>query len=410
MRLFAFVTGVIAMLVAPGGADAQTKVVRLGHLWDGLRVVSDALVVIEGTRITTVVGDGFKIPNGAEVIDLRAYFGLPGLIDLHTHITYSWDGQPGTEPRAQRQRQRPAAMVFLAQDNARRTLETGVTTVRDLNASNETDLTMRDLIARGEMIGPRMFVSGQGLSSAQTTSLEAGRRTVEERVKAGVDWIKVFGSRGSYDSVDTTQTVSFEEMKSIVDAAHALNRKVAIHSYGASGVKDAVLAGADSVEHGVDLDDETFAEMVKRRTVWVPTIDHNRYYIDAKNEYGITPEALSQLQNYIERNLESARRAVKAGVRLGMGSDAVFSMFGENTRELTWLVKAGLSPEQALMAATTTGASLLGMESQLGRVAPGYFADLVAVEGDPLKDIAAVVNGVRLVMKDGKVVVDKRRQ
>jgi len=260
------------------------------------------------------------------------------------------------------------------------------------------------------MIGPRMFVSGQGLSSAQTTSLEAGRRTVEERVKAGVDWIKVFGSRGSYDSVDTTQTVSFEEMKSIVDAAHALNRKVAIHSYGASGVKDAVLAGADSVEHGVDLDDETFAEMVKRRTVWVPTIDHNRYYIDAKNEYGITPEALSQLQNYIERNLESARRAVKAGVRLGMGSDAVFSMFGENTRELTWLVKAGLSPEQALMAATTTGASLLGMESQLGRVAPGYFADLVAVEGDPLKDIAAVVNGVRLVMKDGKVVVDKRRQ
>ncbi|TLZ13895.1 MAG: amidohydrolase family protein, partial [Gammaproteobacteria bacterium] len=174
-------------------------------------------------------------------------FGLPGLIDLHTHITYSWDGQPGTEPRAQRQRQRPAAMVFLAQDNARRTLETGVTTVRDLNASNETDLTMRDLIAMGEMIGPRMFVSGQGLSSAQTTSLEAGRRTVEERVKAGVDWIKVFGSRGSYDSVDTTQTVSFEEMKSIVDAAHVLNRKVAIHSYGASGVKDAVLAGADSV-------------------------------------------------------------------------------------------------------------------------------------------------------------------
>jgi len=240
--------------------------------------------------------------------------------------------------------------------------------------------------------------------------LEAGRRTVEERVKAGVDWIKVFGSRGSYDSVDTTQTVSFEEMKSIVDAAHVLNRKVAIHSYGASGVKDAVLAGADSVEHGVDLDDETFAEMVKRRTVWVPTIDHNRYYIDAKDEYGITPQAISQLQNYIERNLESARRAVKAGVRLGMGSDAVFSMFGENTRELTWLVKAGLSPEQALMAATTTGASLLGMESQLGRVAPGYFADLVAVEGDPLKDIAAVVDGVRLVMKDGKVVVDKRRQ
>jgi imidazolonepropionase-like amidohydrolase len=173
-------------------------------------------------------------------------------------------------------------------------------------------------------------------------------------------------------------------------------------------VKDAVRAGADSVEHGVDLDDETIAEMAKRGTVWVPTIDHNRYYVDAKDEYGFKPEAIPPLQDYIQRNLDATRRAVKAGVRIGMGSDAVYSMFGQNTRELGWLVKAGMTPAQALTAATTTAADLLGMADRLGRIAPGYAADMVAVEGDPLQSIEAVFTGVRVVMKDGKIVVDKR--
>jgi imidazolonepropionase-like amidohydrolase len=300
--------------------------------------------------------------------------------------------------------------VFLAQENARRTLETGVTTVRDLGASNETDLSMRDLIARGAMVGPRMFVAGQGLSARRDRprpDVEGLRKAVEDRVAAGVNWIKVFGSRGSYDSVDTTQTVTFEEMQAIVTAAHARGYKVAIHSYGPSGVKDAVRAGADSVEHGIDLDDETLAELARRGTVWVPTIDHNRYYIDARDEFGFKPEAIGPLQEYIARNLESARRAVKAGVRLGMGSDAVFTMFGQNTRELGWFVKAGLTPEQALATATTIPAALLAMESQLGRVGDGFAADLVAVEGDPFADISALFTGVRWVMKDGAVVVDR---
>jgi imidazolonepropionase-like amidohydrolase len=162
------------------------------------------------------------------------------------------------------------------------------------------------------------------------------------------------------------------------------------------------------VEHGVDLDDETIVEMVKRGTVWVPTIDHNRYYIDAKDEYGFKPEAIPPLQDYIQRNLEAARRAAKAGVRLGMGSDAVFTMFGQNTRELGWLVKAGLTPAQAIAAATTTAADLLGMADRLGRLAPGYAADIVAVDGDPLVNIDALFTGVRVVIKDGTVVVDKR--
>jgi imidazolonepropionase-like amidohydrolase len=389
-------------------AAAQTKAIRFGQLWDGTRVIADAVVVIEGDRIVRVATGEAGVPAGAETVDLRRFTGLPGLIDLHTHMTYYWDRQPGTRPLGQRRR--PAVTVFLAQGNARRTLETGVTTVRDLGASNDTDYSMRDLIGMGAMVGPRMFVAGQGLSARQGQSQDADtwRKTVEDRVKAGSDWIKVYGSRGSFDSVDTTQTVSFDEMKAIVDTAHGLQHKVAIHSYGASGAKDAVRAGADSVEHGVDLDDETLAEMVKRGTVWVPTIDHNRYYVDAKDEYGFKSEAIAPLEDYIQRNLESTRRAVKAGVRIGMGSDAVYSMFGQNTRELGWFVKAGMSPEEALKSATTIAADLLGAQDRLGQIAPGFAADLVAVEGNPLQTIDALFGGVRWVMKDGKVVVDKR--
>jgi imidazolonepropionase-like amidohydrolase len=204
--------------------------------------------------------------------------------------------------------------------------------------------------------------------------------------------------------------VSFEEMRAIVDTAHQLGTRVAIHSYGPSGARDAVRAGADSLEHGADLDDETIAEMVRRGTVWVPTVDHNRYYIDAKEEYGFAPGSEAGLTGYIARNLESVRRAVKAGVKLAMGSDAVYSMFGQNTRELAWFVKAGMTPAQALATATTVPAAMLDMEKELGRLAPGYLADLIAIDGDPTRDIGAVINGVRWVMKDGRVVVDRTKR
>src|SRR5262249_24360531 len=147
----------------------------------------------------------------------------------------------------------------------------------------------------------------------------------------------------------------------------------------------------DSVEHGIDIDEATLAEMVRRNVVWVPTIDHNRYYVDAKDEFGFKPETIAPLKEYIDKNLETAKRAVKAGVRLGMGSDAVYWMFGQNTNELGWFIKAGLTPEQALATATMTAAALLGQENRLGRIAAGYAADLVAVEGDPLIDIDAVI-------------------
>jgi imidazolonepropionase-like amidohydrolase len=261
----------------------------------------------------------------------------------------------------------------------------------------------------GAMIGPRMFVAGQGISAGRgwTPNPPALAKQAEDRVNAGSDWVKVYASRGSFDSVDTTQTLTFDELKAVVDAAHALNHKVAIHSYGASGVRDAVLAGADSVEHGIEVDDDTFAEMVKRGTVWVPTIDHNRYYVDAKDEYGFKDEAIPPLNDYIAKNLESTARAFKAGVKLGMGSDAVYTMFGQNTRELEWFVKAGMTPAQALATATTIPAELLDRKDRLGRIAPGFAADLVAIEGRPLENIHDVITGVRWVMKDGRVVVTK---
>jgi imidazolonepropionase-like amidohydrolase len=405
----------LLLLFAAGDAAAQTRALRVARAWDGTRLVPNAVVIVEGSRIVRVATGADAVPPGAEVVDLSRYTAIPGLIDLHTHITYFWDRQPGTRPLGQRRR--PAVTVFLAQDNARRTLETGVTTARDLGASGDADFAMRDLIQMGAMRGPRLIVAGQGISAPRPAAPgdtavhnpDVMRRTTEERIKSGSDWIKVYASRGSFDSVETTQTLSFDEMKAIVDTAHAQGKKVAIHSYGANGVKDAVRAGADSIEHGIDLDDETLAEMVKRGTVWVPTIDHNRFYVDAKDEFGFTPEAIPPLQEYIQRNLESTRRAHKAGVRLGMGSDAVFSMFGQNTRELGWFVKAGMTPAQALATATTIPAELLGMQDRLGRIAPGYLADVVAVDGNPLENIDALFTGVRWVMKEGVVVVDTRR-
>jgi imidazolonepropionase-like amidohydrolase len=397
---------VLATISTP--AFGATKAIRAGKVVDGTgKTISNAVIVVDNDRIVSV---GTAAPSaGADVIDLSRFTIVPGLIDVHTHMTYYWDRTPGTRPLGQPRR--PAGVTtVLAGENARLTLDTGVTTVRDLGASNDVDYAMRDLINMGRMIGPRMFVAGQGLSAARDRTgpvPDMYRQQAEARIAAGSDWVKIYGSRGSYQSVDTTQTLTYDEMKAAVDAAHAKGHRVAIHSYGPSGVKDAVRAGADSVEHGIDLDDETIAEMVRRGTVWVPTIDHNRYYVDAKDEFGFAPDTIPPLRAYIEKNLESTRRAFKAGVKIAMGSDAVYTMFGQNTRELSWFVKAGMTPAQALASATTIPAALLGHERDLGAIAPGYFADLVAVDGDPLADVDAVINKVRWVMKGGEVVVDR---
>lgn len=433
MRLLCLFLGFtisIGAMIKEKGAPPHTrpgakKVIRLGKLIDGTgRVLSNAVVVVDNDRIISVgIGDNAAHAD-AEVIDLPRYTGIPGLIDAHTHMTYYWDQAPGTTPWAQLNSRMAAMTVFLAQENARKTLETGVTTVRNLYASEYSDIAMRDLINRGAMVGPRMFVSGYGLhisfeparpgfvspTGGQANGVAEVMRVVREQVAAGADYIKMFGSTGSADDLSGNQTFSFEEMKAGVDAAHHLGKRIAIHSYGPAGARDAVRAGADSIEHAVDLDDETIAEMVRRKTIYVPTIDHNRYYAENRERFGYGPEVTEKLNSFIQRNLETTRRAFKAGVRIAMGSDAVFTMFGENTRELGWFVKAGMTPAQALRTATTNGAALLGMEKSLGAVAPGYYADLVAVEGDPMSDINVVINNVRWVMKGGVVVVDRRKE
>jgi imidazolonepropionase-like amidohydrolase len=314
--------------------------------------------------------------------------------------------------------------MVLARANLEKTLEAGVTTVRDMNAAELTDVAMRDLIRMGTWTGPRMFVVGYGLGVTRQPyrpgSGAAGPGTVDgpdevrlrvrQLIASGVDWIKMFGSTGSFEDVSQNETFTFDEMKAAVDTAHALGKRVAIHSYGPAGARDAVHAGADSVEHATDMDDETIAEMAKRGTWYVPTIDHNRYYAEHASEYGFPPDAVERLNAFVTRNLDTARRAFKAGVRFAMGSDAVYSMFGENTRELGWLVKAGMTPAQAYAVATSNGASLLGMEKNLGAIAPGYYADLVAVDGDPLSDVTVLIEGIKWVMKGGVVVVDKTAQ
>jgi imidazolonepropionase-like amidohydrolase len=399
----------------------KVRAVTFGRLWDGQgKVWTNATVVIEGDRIKAVTTDRSAVPQGAERIDLSRYYGLPGMIDVHTHMTIYTDDTPGTPMLKQLTLNPPAVEVFLARKGALRTLQAGVTTVRDLGADQYMDIAMRDLINRGEMIGPRMFVAGYGLYITNTpykpgVNPPAGGiadgvpevlRVVRQQVAAGVDVIKLYASTGTDDDTTQFETYSFEEIKAAVDAAHRFGKKIAIHSYGPDGARDAVRAGTDSLEHATDLDDATIAEMARRRTFYVPTIDHNRYYLDNVDKIGYAHGFEERTRNFIARNLESARKAHQAGVRFGMGSDAIYSMFGENTRELGWFVKAGMTPEEALQAATRNGAELLGKEKELGSVAAGYLADLVAVEGDPIASIDAIYR-VKWVMKGGAVVVDK---
>ena len=405
----------------PALVRAQVKALRFGRVVDGRgRVIPNAVILIKAERIVAVGPEkDVVIPTGAQTIDLRAYTAIPGLIDAHTHMTFYWDKTPGSTPWQQLGTLGPAVTVFLAQENARKALETGVTSVRDLGSSDNMDLAMRALINRGAMHGPRMFVAGNGLhisgppdkagvvpDPGRCDGVAEVERAARQQLAAGADWVKMYGSTGSDQDVTGFQTFSYEEMKAAADVAHRAGKRIAIHSYGPDGARDAVRAGANTVEHAIDLDDATLAAMARQGTIYVPTVEHNRYYIAHRAEYGYDSAVVAGLNQYVAKNFATVQRAVKAHVKMAMGSDAVFTGFGENTRELAWFVKAGLSPAQALRTATTTGAEMLGLEGSLGALAPGYYADIVAVEGDPLRDIQVVIEHVKWVMKGGQVEVD----
>src|ERR1700722_20135716 len=269
-----------------GGIYAQekpsaktVKAVRFGKLWDAKgKLWTNAIVIVEGDRIRSVTTDASAIPAGADTIDLSKYTGLPGLIDVHTHMTIYTDETPGEPMLKQLTNNSPAVEVFLARKGAMRTLEVGVTTVRDLGADQYMDIAMRDLINHGEMIGPRMFVVGYGLyitsapykpgpnspAGGIADGVPEVLRVLRQQVAAGVDLIKLFASTGTDDDTSGYQTYGYDEIKAAVDAAHQFGKKIAIHSYGPDGARAAVRAGTDSLEHATDMDDLTIAEMAKR--------------------------------------------------------------------------------------------------------------------------------------------------
>ena len=412
--MFRLANLVLAVLLLSGpAASAATVAVKFGKLWDGHRTIPNAVVVIDNDKIQSVTANG-RIPAGAQTIDLSRYSGLPGLIDAHTHMTFYWDRSNGAATPLRQPPRHVAVTVFLAQENAKKTLEAGVTTVRDLNGFDGADLALRDLINRGAIVGPRMFVSGAGIRSTAyrrpgvTDPVAEAVTLTKSLLASGVDWIKIYASTGIADDLTGAQTVSYDEMKAIIDTAHAAGRKVAVHSYGPAAAKDAIRAGADTLEHATDMDDATIAELVAKKTWYIPTINHNQHYLDhADDVYKFTPEAKASFRDFIQRNVATAQKAYRAGARILPGSDAVYTAFGTNMQELGWFVKIGMTPEQALQSATILPAQMLGMENSLGAVTPGYIADLVAVDGDPLADISVITNNVRWVMKSGAVVVDK---
>jgi imidazolonepropionase-like amidohydrolase len=385
---------------------ASAAAYHFGSIWDGKKVWKDACIAVNAGKIESVG----PCAAGVNAVDLTRFYAIPGMIDVHTHMTYNLNEPVAAAARG-------AATVYLSQANARKTLETGVTTVRNLGASDYADIAMRDLINNGLMTGPRMYVSGYGLVISRGGRGGPGTadgaaevlKVVRAQIGAGADVIKMYGSTGTGRELTGFQTFTYDEIKAAVDAAHALGKKIAIHTYGPDCARDAVRAGADSIEHATDVDDATLAEMARRKIFYVPTIDHNRYYADNYRLLRYPESSVAEFNSFIQRNLETARKAFKAGVRFAMGSDVVYTMFGENTRELAWFVKAGMTPKQALGAATTDAAELLGLSDRAGSLAPGYFADIAAVEGDPLADVNVTIQKVRWVMKGGEVVVDKTK-
>ena len=346
---------------------AQRQRLQFGAIVTGTgEVLRPGTITVDQDRIVEVARGRVGASAGEVVRDLRRLTAVPGLIDLHVHMTYYWDQKPGSKPWDQLDQRPSPTLLVLARDNLQRTLESGVTTVRDLYAADRTGVYLRDLIADGHLVGPRMFVAGCGLvmqpdkkfCGATGHGAEAVARAAKEQIDQGADLVKVFGSTGSADDLSGTPTFTFEELKAVVDQAHALGRRVTVHSYGPIAARDAVLAGAESVEHAVDLDDDTLGEMARRGTVYVPTIDHNRYYADHRAEFGYSEANGRDLMAFVARNLETTRRAFRAGVRIGMGSDAVFTGFGENTLELEWFIKAGMTPAEALATATTNAAAV----------------------------------------------------
>jgi imidazolonepropionase-like amidohydrolase len=399
----------------------QLVFVRCGALLDGRSETArkNVVVAIRGEKITEV---STKEPTGAQIVDLSRETCLPGLIDTHTHVLLQGD-ITAADYDEQLLKQSPEYRTILATVNARRALEYGFTTIRDVETEGAgyADVDVKKAINAGVIPGPRMQVATRAmdvtgayplLGYAPNVSVphgvqvvdgaDAARKTVREQISHGADWIKVYSDR-SYrvreDGVlDDIPTFTLEELKAIVDEAHRERHKVASHAMAIYGVHNSIEAGVDSIEHGNYIADEDLKAMVAHGTFYVPTIYVGAYVAEGRAAAG-APVWVKMLSIHEE----TFRRAMKAGVKIAFGTDAGgFAWTVNPAKEFAYMVKWGMTPAQALRSATTSAAELLGWSDQVGSIEAGKFADIVAVPGDPLADVSQLEK-VDFVMKGGKV-------
>lgn len=382
------------------------------------QMLNNAFILIEGERITAV-GANITVPAGAEVIDLKTMTVLPGLIDSHIHLTFDIGVTASVGSIRSFSRQ-----ALTGAKNARLTLLAGFTTVRNLHARGYSDIALRDAINAGDVPGPRLLASGPALSitgghtdenalpwefhySAEGVAdgVEGVRAKTREIIKYGADVIKFCATGGVLSLGDDPQHAAFtlEEMKTIVAEAHRLGRKVAAHAHGGEGLKQAVLAGVDSIEHGTYIDDEGIRLMKERGTYLVPTIYLTDWFLENYEKLGLPAPIIAKAKVVMPAMKKNLTHAIQQGVPVAFGTDAAVYPHGLNAREFAVLVRMGLTPLQAIQTATVNASKLLGREGSIGAVEVGKYADLIAVEGDPTKDVTELER-VRFVMKGGVVV------
>ncbi|MBZ5655345.1 MAG: amidohydrolase family protein [Acidobacteriia bacterium] len=403
---------------------AQVTVVRTGHLIDpdsGTTLVNQQILIVGGK--IQAVGSALALPADAKVIDLSKMTVLPGLIDCHTHVA---DGQSDGEPF--NVLKKTASQIALESvPNARAMLLSGFTTVRDVGTYRAlNDIALRDAIARGDVVGPRMFVAGAyititggaGAMTGQAPDIQLPwdlhygeanspwevRQKVRRLAHDGADLIKMLSTGAVLTHGSNPASLEFtpEELQAGVDEASHFGLRVAVHAHAAQGIKNAILAGAASIEHAEMLDDDIIA-LAKQHGTYLDMDIYDEECIQAGAKTGQTPADFLQHDADLGRiQRENFGKAVKAGVKMAFGTDAGVCPYGTSGKQFAFMVKYGMTPMQAIQAATSNAADLLGHSKEIGSIKVGKYADLIAVSGDPLKDIS-LLERVEFVMKDGKV-------